>query len=255
MILTFEKMKLSKESFVRVAFAGAIFAIGLVSVGICAEQKYRTVSPPNPASEAEAVACLTAVKPLNQKKEKTASDILQIYKKEQCLSSVVYTMFLAESQFEPTPGVSQCVKYVKLHKERFVEVYDGWKGEDNSWKPGRYWLGVAQKLFPSSAERWQMEWEHDYADFLGDFKYVNGSKNKTCAEFYDGLIEKNPDDYNKYYSKDEVEAVIQDCEAERKRYAKYLDKLLQKYMDWPGVPVLFDIDHTNIISKKYFGLC
>lgn len=206
--------------------------------------------------------CLKKAINLINKKNKTASDILSLYKSEECISNFIsghiYNMtdtdFNSRVKLSKTSTVYQCLLYVRNNINRFRELSDGWKGEEKLWEPNYYWLDLLKEKYPNSKERWTVEWDLEYKNFIRKFEFSEDAKCKTCDEYYEGRIKEYPE-YLESYSKEEISEIKKDCKAKREQYKRSLNELLEKYKDIPIEKKMYDIDETNVISNIYFSLC
>lgn len=213
-------------------------------------------------SEDSALVCLKNINCLMSKEEKTPNEIFSVYRSEESISNFIVN-------FSPDPKDStwnklpedknsvkyKCILYVRENLSRFREIYDGWKEEENLWEPNYYWLEILKEKYPGSKERWLIEWDLDYKNFIRQFELaLPYGKCGTCDEYYDGLISEYPE-YLEHYKQDEIIEIKKDCELKRKHYKVKLNELLNKYKDIKIEKKMYEIDEKCIVSNKYFGLC
>jgi len=147
------------------------------------------------------------------------------------------------------------LKYLKAHPERYREIVHTEFDTSVERFPSRMLLDLIIKKAPESPERWVIEWDLDYSDFIRQFAYGHKgkSKGKTCAKYYEDYV-KSHRELLENYTKEEINGIIKDCEGDRERYRIGLKALFDKFSGKPVTPKLFDPDETNIISDEYFGI-
>lgn len=216
-------------------------------------------------SEEDVTRSLAAAKKISAKKQLMAADMLQIYRAEKQIGKYLLGIPLPTddatlSRSLRGSGLSrdarlmlQCIRYVQSHSERFREVHDGWKGENNFWEPNRYWIEHAKKHFPHSKEAMELEFDLDFKEFIRRFDLDEFATGKTCAEYFEEELKQNLDTYLEVYSKEEIARWPGECDKIRKAFVRGRNRLLEKYRHAPFTKVLQDIDPTTIVI--YHSVC
>lgn len=222
------------------------------------EQKYEIMRNTLHTKD-EIVKCWVSAKKLSSKlKTLSPAGILELYRNEECaITSLQSPLSDYDNPNIEFPSVVVLgVKYLKAHPERFKETSDGRGSDFHKREPSGALLEILRVRAPESPERWEMEWDSDYKNFIQKFSYVHkgSSKGKTCGKYYDDYV-KGHKELLDIYSHKEIEDIKADCESDRLEYKKGLKSLLERFKDKPIVPKLFDPDETNIISDMYFGIC
>jgi hypothetical protein len=148
----------------------------------------------------------------------------------------------------------ECAVYVKRHIDRFREVSDGWKGEDNTWEPNAFWPNYLKKQGHSGIEAREMEFDLTFKDFIRMYKFDKRAKQKSCRQYYENIVNAEPL-YLEIYTKEEIDSMPPSCEEQRKKFENGREELQHRFSDVPAVDKLRKIDPTTVISDKYFGLC
>ncbi len=156
---------------------------------------------------------------------------------------------IAKMAYFNTELRSKCAKYVRENLNRFQEVDDGWKGEENYWEPNRYWLDKIIKLYPDSYERKEIEWDFEYKAFIRQFSFDEEAKGKMCEEYYHASELR----YKEVYSEKEIDEAISSCRELRARFQSGRAVLLKKYGDLPFTKKLRDIEVTTVVL--HLGTC
>ncbi|MDA8131632.1 MAG: hypothetical protein M0011_09040 [Elusimicrobia bacterium] len=235
----------------------ATFLAGCSCPVFCGEQKYEIIRYSLHSPE-ELVRCWTGAEELSAKFPKLSpAEILQLYQYEECgFRSMRGTIedYEANAVYLSTWGVLG-VKYLKAHPDRYREIVHREFDASAERFPSRVLLDLLIKKAPGSPERWAIEWDLDYADFIRQFSYDHSgrSKGKSCAKYYNDYV-KSHKELQEAYTTEEINNRIRDCEAARERYKKGLKILFEKFKDKPVVPKLYDPDETNVDSKEYFGI-
>lgn len=136
---------------------------------------------------------LATARKLESRKERTARDLLTLYladkfigRQFQGFSSMYSSDSLRKSA--PVDPISDSIQgHVFSHPDRFHEISDCWKGEDNWAGPTDYWLSQLKIAFPNSIERWMVEWDMVFHDsFLKCLEY--GVEPTDCTEEFSGCL-------------------------------------------------------------------
>lgn len=222
------------------------------------EQKYEIMRNTLHTKD-EVIKCWVSAKKLSSKlKTLSPAGILELYRNEECAITSLQSPLsdYDNPNIEFSSAVVLGVKYLKAHPERFKEITNGGGSEFLKREPSGALLEILRLRAPDSPERWELEWDSDYKNFIQKFSYVHkgSSKGKTCGKYYDDYA-KGHKELLEIYSQKEIEDIKADCESDRLEYKKGLKSLLERYKDKPIIPKLFDPDETNIISDMYFGIC
>lgn len=230
---------------------------GCVVPLLCGEQKYEVIQYALHSTE-EVKNCWAGSEQLSAKfSNLSPAEILRLYQYEKCwfrsMRSTVKDYERADIEF--STWVVRAVKYLKVHPERYREIVHAEFDTSVERFPSRALLDLIIKRAPDSPERWAIEWDLDYSDFIRQFAYShnNRSKGESCAKHYEDYV-KSHRELQEYYTKEDIDGVIKDCEADRARYKKGLKTLLEKFKDKPVTPKLYDPDETNVFSDEYLGI-
>lgn len=221
---------------------------------------------------AEARTCLADARRLGNESASTPREIVKLYDAEICIgrylvgfagmpdSDLPVTLDNLE-RWQPDEDrgatVHEAVAYLRGNRDRFREIFDGWKGEANLFEPNESLLSLLRDRFPESAERWEIEWDLAFKDLTRQFTFSRGARDKTCKQVYDGIVAGAPEEYHKSYSDADVAERISDCERQRTRFASELAELEARFVSKPleKKRTCFAIDPSDVISNLYFGLC
>lgn len=236
-------------------FIALLILIGCSLPAFCGKQKYEVVRT---LYVADALAsCWDEMNRLSGKFPELSPK--QLFKLYQCEKKVFNSILLTFEEYEnQMPGAEFSdwnvagLKYLKAHPDRYTEKIIGKYHDPMAQRfPSRVFLDEIIKKAPDSPERWAMEWDLDYGDFIRQFSYVvsGAAKGKSCAQYYDERLKDVSD-----ISEEAVDEVKKDCEADRAEYTKGLKVLLKRYEGKPVVPKLYDPDETNVVSDKSLGL-
>ena len=146
--------------------------------------------------------------------------------------------------------VSKCAAHV-TKPFRFREVHDGWKGEENHFEPTAFW---AKSRGAPKQRRFENRIRRKFKDLMRSFRHDDRAIGKDCATFYAGIVRAEPT-YSESYSKEEIESMAPSCAEQRNKFIRQRNALLKEYSDLPAAKKLSEIDPTEIVSEKYFGLC
>jgi hypothetical protein len=223
----------------------------------CGEQKYEVIRYSIHSPE-EIIACWTGAEKLSAKFPRLSpAEILNLYTYEKCgFRSMRITLEdYEEHKTEVSTWVVTGANYLKAHPERHHEIVHTEFDTSVERFPSRALLDLITKRAPDSPERWAIEWDLDYSDFIRQFTYShnNRSKGESCAKHYTDYV-KSHRELQEYYTKEDIDGIIKDCEADRVRYKKGLKDLLEKFKDKPVTPKLYDPDETNVFSDEYLGI-
>lgn len=233
-----------------------VFGPGLAPL-FCAERKYEVIQYAVIRPE-ELIACWTGAERLSKKLQKLPpADILKLYQYEKCgfrsMNSTIKDLEAHEAYLSSSGAMG--LKYLKAHPDRYREIVHTAFDTSVERFPSRALLDVIIQKAPDSPERWAIEWDLDYADFIRQFSYGHkgDSKGKSCANYYEDYV-KSHSELRKNYTNTEIDNIVKDCEADRASYKKGLKSLLDKFKSKPVVPKLYDPDETNVTSDEYFGI-
>lgn len=236
----------------------AVIMAGCSGTLSCGEQKYEVIRPAALHSKEELIECWTGAEKLSAKLPKLSpAEVLKLYQYEKrgfrSMNSTIKDLE-ANAAYLSTEGVLG-VKYLKAHKERYREIVHEEFDTFVERFPSRALLDLMIKKAPDSPERWTIEWDLDYADFIRQFSYAHdgSAKGKTCEQYYDDHM-KSHKELSELYSKEEIDAIKKDCKADRVEYKKSLKALFEKFKGKTVTPKLYDPDETNIVSNEYFGI-
>lgn len=237
--------------------ASSFVLAGVIGPAFCEEQKYEVIRYAT-HSQQEIAGCWAGVDRLSKKLPKlTPAGILELYQYEKCwLRAMRGTMEdYARTDVEFSTWVAAGVKYLKDHPERYREIVHTEFDAYAERMPSRALLDLIIKRAPDSPERWAMEWDLDYSDFIRQFSYIHkgSSKGKTCAKYYEDYVRSHRE-LQEYYTKEAIDGIIKDCETDRARYKEGLQTLLEKFKGKPVMPRLYDPDETNVLSDEYLGI-
>lgn len=237
----------------------AILFIVFGSIGpvFCAEQKYEVIQYRLYSPE-EIKNCWAGAEQLSSRLPNLSpAKILSLYQYEKCWFRSMRSRMddYARADMEFSTWMVPAVKYLRAHPERYREIIHTDFDTSVERFPSRALLELIIKRAPDSPERWAMEWDLDYSDFIRQFGYVHkgSSKGKTCAKYYEDYV-KSRRELQEYYTKTDIDGIIKDCEADRERYKKGLKALLNKFKGKPVTPRLYDPDETNVLSDEYLGI-
>jgi hypothetical protein len=139
------------------------------------------------------------------------------------------------------------VSYVQTHKDRFVVIDDGFKGEENYWEPNSYWLQRIKSEYPGSTEGYEIEFDLDFASLMRRYRPDPDALGKTCSEYVTQDLAQHRDSYLEVYSEDDFKQWIPQCDTIRKIFQTLKMNILQKYAFAPFTQKLQDIDSTTIV--------
>ncbi|MCX6142703.1 MAG: hypothetical protein NTZ35_05735 [Ignavibacteriales bacterium] len=206
-----------------------------------------------PASE-EVRSSLEVANRLAAKNELTAIEMAQIYFAEKTVGRSVWgpTNYRSRSdvdavifsQFLDTTLGNQCLRYIRMWRDRFQVVDDHWKGEENFWEPTLYWAEQAEKHFPGSMEAKEIAFDLEFKGFMSGFDIDEDAKGKTCEQYY----KDNLENYLDNFSKEEIDTWPSSCESIRRQFIRGRSELLRKYKNAPFTKVLQDIDPTTVVE-------
>lgn len=223
----------------------------------CEGQKYEIVRYAAHSQE-EIAGCWAGVGQLSKKLPKLSpAGILKLYQYEKCglraMQGTIADYERTDAEL-PTWGIIG-IDYLKAHPERYKEIVHSQFDTYVERFPSRALLDLMIKKAPDSPERWAIEWDLDYSDFMRQFSYGHKgtSKGKTCAKYYEDYV-KNHRELQENYTKNEIDGIVKDCEGDRERYKIGLKSLFDKFSGKPVTPKVYDPDETNIISDEYFGI-
>lgn len=224
---------------------------------LCGEQKYEVVGYALHSPE-EVKNCWAGSEQLSARYPNLSpAEILRFYQYEKCwfrsMRGTAKDYERADIEF--STWVARAVKYLKVHPERYREIVHTDFDTSVERFPSRALLDLMIKRAPDSPERWAIEWDLDYSDFMRQFSYSHKgrSKGKTCAKYYEDYV-KSHRELQEYYTKEAIDGIVKDCEADRDRYKKGLKALFDKFKGKPVTPRLYDPDETNVLSDEYLGI-
>ena len=203
------------------------------------------------ASYSDVVKALDIAKTLTEKKARTSGEIIKIYRAEEKIGALSRSSPHREDLKEI---VSKCAAYVSANRSRFREVHDGWKGEENHFEPTAFWAEELRGVSPEAAEIREIEFDVKFKDLMRSFRHDDRAIGKDCATFYADIVRAEPT-YSESYSKEEIASMAPSCAEQRDKFIRQRNALLKEYSDLPAAKKLSEIDPTEIVSEKYFGLC
>lgn len=235
----------------------SLILAGCSGPAFCGEQKYEVIRYALHTPE-ELVGCWTGAERLSKKLAKLSpADILKLYQYEKCGFRSMNGLLKDLEEHEESLSARGVLglKYLKAHPERYREIVRTEFDTSVERFPSRALLDLIIKRAPDSPERWAIEWDLDYADFIRGFAYNHkgNAKGKSCAKYYDDYVRSHRE-LREYYTKEDIDGIIKDCEADRAGYKRGLDALFEKFKDKPVVPKLYDPDETNVLSDEYLGI-
>lgn len=223
----------------------------LFAVGAYGELFGPTVHDEIRATPSEVRHALAAARSLNEKSELSPVEILTLYHAEERIGAFRWTQ--ASNAREPAL-FSECTSYMRSNGERFREVHDGWKGEENYFEPNSFWAEKLRRVSAKTSELAEIEFDLKFKDLIRFFRHDGRAIGKECSRFYAELIRSNPE-YLDMYSRDEIDSMGPSCVSERKRFIKLRDALLKEYPSVPAGRKLRAVDPTEVVSDRYFGFC
>jgi len=237
--------------------AALFIVVGGYGPGLCGERKYEVIRYALHSPE-EVKNCWAGSEQLSARyPDLSPEEILRLYQYEKCwfrsMRGTAKDYERADIEF--STWVARAVKYLKVHPERYREIVHAEFDTSVERFPSRALLDLIIKRAPDSPERWAIEWDLDYSDFMRQFAYShnNRSKGESCAKHYTDYVASRRE-LQELYTKEAIDGIIKDCEADRARYKKGLKALLEKFKDKPVTPKLYDPDETNVFSDEYLGI-